>query len=57
MLADVGTFVTKSAALLAIVVGLAAGSYGIASAATSYGTPPVAQAMVFSPGLVQQRTP
>jgi hypothetical protein len=56
MFTNTRTFLTKSAALVAIVVGLAAGSYGVASAATGSdtATPAAATAPVAPPGATAQ---
>jgi hypothetical protein len=52
MFANVRSFLTKSVALLAVVVGLGVGSYGVASASTGYSTAPhvVATAPAAPPG-------
>lgn len=49
MFANTRTFLTKTAALLAVVAGLGAGSYGVASAATSSTTSTTAAAVAAAP--------
>jgi hypothetical protein len=59
MFANTRTYFTKTGALLAMVVGLGAGTYGVVSASSSYSTAaPTAAAVVApaaTPGLTAQQ--